>query len=232
MSEAELQQPEASPSPQQAEYSGDSDGLRAAADELLKKRGDNEPVAVMNDAPDDAPAVQPDEGISLRQGAKELADWREQRAQAKVDFEKAVMGEKSDGDEFDASLAKAKNAAEELGKVIAAEDAEADREAKDAARAAVDAAVPTASPVHMGALDGQLSEWLNANAAEAITHVRSTLAQQYPEVTDVSTAQVQSETLRASSLSADLMQGGEDNDWNISAPSAAASTSHTRAILR
>jgi hypothetical protein len=77
-------------------FSGDVTGLERAARELTANREAAEPEAEGPGTPkDDAPAVDLDESIKLKDGAAELAEWRRKRDEEREKFNAAVMGEEA-----------------------------------------------------------------------------------------------------------------------------------------
>ena len=92
MTEQTTPTPSPEPSPVRESFSGDADGLRAAADEILKKRGENEAVDGPGNQAEDRPGVKPDEAISLKAGADELLKYRDEKKAQLQKFENAVYG--------------------------------------------------------------------------------------------------------------------------------------------
>jgi hypothetical protein len=81
-------------------YSGEVEGLRAAADELIKKRGISDAsVEGPGNQDDDQPAVDQSKPLSLNQGKKALSDWRKEREAKRAAFEAAVFGQEQSPEE-------------------------------------------------------------------------------------------------------------------------------------
>jgi hypothetical protein len=69
--------------PLDTSFGSDSDGIRAAADELLRKRGaETEATEGAGDLREDREGVREDEVLTLNQGVRELQSYREGKVAA------------------------------------------------------------------------------------------------------------------------------------------------------
>src|SRR5262245_28433127 len=82
-------------------YSGDSEGVHAAAEEIRRKRGDEgvADVAIGNGADDVQGPAADEPSLRLSDAAKQVVDWRAERAAAREKFERAVFGEQASDEE-------------------------------------------------------------------------------------------------------------------------------------
>jgi hypothetical protein len=174
------------PSSEQPIYSGDVEGVKAAAEELQRKRGDTETAdAVIGDDSDPKGPATDEKPLRVSEAAKEVANWREERAKKAAEFEKQVYGDAPDADEaWLKQLDEAKTAAEALDKVITAQEAEADKEIAAAEKRVAEAPQPPRQPVALRAVDEQLNNYVAGHTEQARQQIIAELTTRFPELGD------------------------------------------------
>jgi hypothetical protein len=163
------------PSPARESFSGDSDGIRAAADELIKRRGaETEATEGPGDMSEDRAGVQPDEAISLRAAAKELSDYRQDKQVAREKFEQAVYGEA--GEEQSARPEGTQDLAQQIAGNI--------QQFETSPPPVQPAVQQSPAPAPLAHVEQQLAQYIEGQTATARQQIVNAIVEQYPEVQD------------------------------------------------
>jgi hypothetical protein len=178
-------------------FTSDAEGLRAAADEVIKKRSaETDEITGPGNQSEDRGAVDPKEAIKLSEGKKALLDWRKEREAKRAAFEAAVFGEQSeeaqpaegeDGEppSVEQQYQRARDALTQLeGELGITKERDQTAEAKTRL-AELEQVVQQQAAAHaLAPIETQLQQHIQARTAQATQHMLQRVLEIFPEASD------------------------------------------------